>query len=82
MNIERLYRTGSKINGIQKAIFVKTFKFYGQWCCPETTDKKNSWRTIFMAMKIISKCTAKLKHDLFELAKESWQSRKTGKRGY
>ena len=82
ITIERVGKTGSKMNGMQLSFLVNFFKIIKSMMLSWINiDKNNTGGTIFTAMTIISECNTELRHNLSEQVKEIWQLRKSGKFG-
>ena len=80
--IERAHRTGSKINGKKRAIIVKILNYKDKDAVLNQYRQKQLWKDNIYINEDYSECTADLRKQLFEQAKEIRQSGKCEKLVY
>ena len=74
ITIERAHRTGSKINGKKRAITVKFLNYKDKDAILNQYRQKQLWKDNIYVNEDYTKCTADLRKQLFEQAKEIRQS--------
>ena len=76
ITIERVHRTGFKINDLKKTIMLKFLNYKDKDAAQDQYRQKQLWIDNIYANKDYSEGTAKLRNKLFEQAKEIRQSGK------